>query len=67
MKLRDFFKHNKDTESVLDEAGYFEYEDAVEAALAYLDNHPSATLEEYEAWLDSRDKAIKKNKGELWR
>ena len=62
MKLRDFFRCNKNTKSTIDDLSYFECEDAVEAAQLYLDNHQNVTLEEYEAWLDSRDKAIKKIK-----
>ena len=50
----------RDDSKDLDE--YFELEDDVEAALVWLDNHPNATLEEYEAWLTHREEAIKKIK-----
>lgn len=43
-------------------AEYYECEDDVEAAMVWLDNHPNATLEEYEAWLTSREEAIAKIK-----
>lgn len=62
MKLIDFFRKNKSTGSAVDNLSYLECEDAVDASLVWLDNHPNATLEEYEVWLDSRDKAIKKIK-----
>ena len=35
----------------------FELEDDVEAALNYLDNHPSCSIDEYEEWLIGREKA----------
>ena len=57
-KLYKMFNH-KDDEIDL---SYFECEDAVEDALTWLDNHPTATLEKYEKWLDERDEAIKKMK-----
>lgn len=50
----------RDDSKDLDE--YFELEDDVEAALTWLDNHPNATLEEYETWLTHREEAIKKIK-----
>lgn len=62
MKFIDLFKRNKDDRSKTEGSDYFDCEDAVEAALTYLDNHPSATLEEYEEWLDSRDNAKRKIK-----
>ena len=58
MRLRNLL--SKDWGAELDE--YFKYEDMVEAALNYLDNHPDCTLEEYEAWLTHRENAIKEIK-----
>lgn len=55
MRLRNLL--SKDCGAELDE--YFKYEDDVEAALNFLDNHPDCTLEEYEAWLTHRENAIK--------
>ena len=57
-KLHEMF-NCKDNEVDL---SYFECEDSVEEALTWLDNHPTATLEKYEKWLDERDEAIKKMK-----
>ena len=55
-----FIKSKNRDKDVL--AEYYEYEDDVEAALTWLDNHPNATLEEYEDWLTGREDAISKIK-----
>ena len=55
-----FFKAKDKNANDFDE--YYEYEDDVEAALTWLDNHPNATLEEYEDWLTGREDAISKIK-----
>lgn len=55
-----FMKSKNSDKNMFNE--YYECEDDVEAALVWLDNHPNATLEEYEVWLNGRDDAISKIK-----
>ena len=59
VNILNLFKKDKGDDEL---ESYFECEDDVEAALTWLDNHPNATLEEYEAWLNGRDDAISKIK-----
>lgn len=58
--LLNLFKKNKQSDEV--DMSYFDYEDSVEAALNYLDNHPDCTIEEYEEWLSHREEAVKEIK-----
>ena len=59
INILNLFKRDKEFEEL---ESYFDYDDAVEASLTWLDNHPNATLEEYEDWLTSREEAMSKIK-----
>lgn len=59
--LLNLFKKNKQSDEI--DMSYFDYEDSVEAALNYLDNHPDCTIEEYEEWLSHREEAVKEIRG----
>lgn len=52
-KISRIFKCNKYDDLLSD----FNYDDEIEAALNYLDNHPNCTIEEYEEWLTNRELA----------
>lgn len=58
-KLFGFFKKKTVDRDLADLLNYYECEDIVEDALNWLDNHEDATLEEYEAWLEEREKLSK--------
>ena len=51
-KLFSLFKKRDDLEDI---SGYFKCEDIVEEAMAWLDAHPKASVEEYEEWLESKE------------